>query len=376
MPEVSWRNRYRTPKPNSTIQREPVGTDGCQPMETQNRIMDRYARQIRFSEIGPEGQERLLTTRVTLIGAGALGTHIAGTLVRAGIGFLRIIDRDVPDLSNLQRQILFDEADVEAQIPKAIAAAQRLSAANSSVTIEPHVLDVNAANIERLVEDVDIVVDGTDNFEIRYLINDACVKLDKPWVYGGVIGSYGMTMTIIPGETACLRCVFPEPPPPGDAPTCDTAGVIGPAVAAVTAYQSAEIIKLALGATGLLNRALLSIDVWQLTFDRVPLGGPVPDCRCCNRHEFDYLERGGRTQTTELCGRDAVQVLIHPPARITLSSLAERLKAAGTVGYNQYLLRFHTEGYEFTVFPDGRAIIKGTTDPGEARSLYARYIGM
>lgn len=345
-------------------------------METTYGIMDRYARQIRFSGVGPEGQERLQATRVALIGVGALGTHIAGTLVRAGFGFLRIIDRDVPDITNLQRQILFDEADVRAQVPKAIAAAQRLSTANSSVTIESRVVDVNAANIEQLVSDVDIVVDGTDNFEIRYLMNDACVKLGKPWVYGGVIGSYGMTMTIIPGETACLRCVFPEPPPPGDAPTCDTAGVISPAVAAVTAFQSAETIKLALGVTETLNRDLLSIDVWQLTFDRIPLGGPVPDCVCCGQHTFEYLDRGGRTQTTELCGRDAIQVLIHPPVRITLSSLAERLKTAGTVGYNQYLLRFHTEGHEFTVFPDGRAIIKGTTDPAEARSLYARFIGM
>ncbi len=345
-------------------------------MESNHGHADRYARQIRFSGVGVEGQERFRATRVALIGVGALGTHIAGTLVRAGIGFLRIIDRDVPDISNLQRQILFDEADVQAQIPKAIAAAQRLSAVNSAVIIDAHVLDVNAANIGRLIGDVDIVVDGTDNFEIRYLMNDACVKLGKPWVYGGVIGSYGMTMTIIPGESACLRCVFPEPPPPGDAPTCDTAGVISPAVAAVTAFQSAETMKLALGAMDGLNRDLLSIDVWQLTFDRIPLGGPAPDCPCCGRHEFEYLERGGRTQTTELCGRDAVQVLIHPPTRITFSSLAERLKTAGTVGYNRYLLRFHTEGHEFTVFPDGRAIIKGTTDPAQARSLYARYIGM
>lgn len=345
-------------------------------MESTHGIADRYARQIRFSGVGAEGQDRLRAARVTLIGVGALGTHIANTLVRAGIGFLRIIDRDVPDLSNLQRQILFDEADVQAGIPKAIVAARRLNAANSTVTIEPHVLDVNAANIERLTADVDIIVDGTDNFEIRYLINDACVKLGKPWVYGGVIGSYGMTMTILPNKTACLRCVFPEPPPPGDAPTCDTAGVIGPAVAIVTAFQVAETMKIALGATDTLNRDLLSIDVWQLTFDRIPLGGPAPDCRCCGGREFEYLERGGRIQTMELCGRDAVQVLIHPPARITLSSLAERLKTAGTVGYNRYLLRFHTEGYEFTVFPDGRAIIKGTTDPAEARSLYARYVGM
>jgi adenylyltransferase/sulfurtransferase len=345
-------------------------------MKSDRASADRYARQIRFDGIGGEGQARLAATRVALIGAGALGTHIADTLVRAGIGFLRIVDRDVPDLSNLQRQILFDEADIEAQIPKAIAAAECLCAINSTITIEPHVLDVNAANIERLIGDVDSVADGTDNFEVRYLINDACVKLGKPWVYGGVIGSYGMTMTIIPGETPCLRCVFPEPPPPGDVPTCDTAGVIGPAVASVTAFQSAETMKLAIGARDTLNRDLLSIDIWQLTFDRIPLGGPVPDCRCCGQREFEFLDRGGRTQTTELCGRNAVQVLIHPPGRIVFTSLAERLKNVGSVGYNRYLLRFQTEGHEFTIFPDGRAIIKGTTDPAEARSLYARYIGM
>lgn len=337
---------------------------------------DRYSRQAIFAGVGPQGQRRLEGTRVCLIGAGALGTHIANMLVRAGIGFLRLVDRDVPELSNLQRQILFDESDLDAGEPKAVVAARKLAAANSQVQIDARALDVNQTNIEGLIADVDVVVDGTDNFEVRYLVNDACVKLGKPWVYGGVIGSYGMSMTIIPGETACLRCVFPDPPQPGDAPTCDTAGVIGPAVAVVAGIEAAEAMKVAVGAGDAINRDLVAVDVWNLSFDRIPLRGPQPDCPACGRHDFAFLDRGAPSKTTQLCGRDAVQVLVHPPARLSLPALAERLKVAGSVGYNAYLLRFRTDGHELTVFPDGRAIVKGTTDPVEARSLYARYIGM
>ncbi len=339
-------------------------------------VSERYARQTIFPAIGEAGQNRLSSTRVCLIGCGALGTHIADTLVRAGFGFVRIVDRDVPVQSNLQRQCLFDEQDVIDGIPKVIAAARRLSAVNSDVTIEPHVLDVNATNIEPLVADVDFVVDGSDNFEIRYLINDVCVKLNKPWVYGGVIGSYGMTMTIRPGVTPCLRCVFPDAPGPGEAPTCDTAGVIGPAVAVVAGMQSAEAMKLAVGAIGELNTNLLAIDVWNLSVDQIPLGAPSPDCPTCGHHEFTFLEQSAPSQTTDLCGRDAVQVSVFPPAQLSLATMAERLKAVGQVAFNDYLLRCNVDNYELTVFPDGRAIIKGTTDPSVARSVYARYIGM
>ncbi len=339
-------------------------------------LSERYARQTIYPEIGPDGQRRLLGARVCLVGVGALGTHIADTLARAGVGFLRIVDRDVPELNNLQRQILFDEADVASGDPKAVLAARRLAAINREVTVEPLVLDVNATNVESLIRDVDFVVDGSDNFELRYLLNDACVKLGKPWVYGGVIGSYGMTMTIRPGETPCLRCLFPDPPPPGDAPTCDTAGVLGPAVAVVAAIEAAEAMKLALGAQDALNPDLLSIDVWSLSFDRIRLGEPRPDCPACGQREFAFLDRAAPSQTTQLCGRDAVQVLVHPPARLSLPALAERLRAVGPVAFNAYLLRFQAGPHEVTVFPDGRALIKGTTDPAEARSIYARYIGM
>lgn len=339
-------------------------------------VSERYVRQTIFHAIGETGQNRLRASRVCLIGCGALGTHIADTLVRAGVGFLRIVDRDIPVQSNLQRQSLFDEQDVIDGVPKVIAATKRLNAVNSEVTIEPHVLDVNSTNIEPLVADVDFVVDGSDNFEIRYLINDVCVKLNKPWVYGGVIGSYGMTMTIRPELTPCLRCVFPEAPAPGEAPTCDTAGVIGPAVNVVAGLQSAEAMKLAVGAIEALNTDLLAIDVWDLSIDQVPLGARNAECPTCAKHEYTFLDQTAPSQTTDLCGRDAVQVSIHPPANLSLPLLAERLKAVGQVGYNDYLLRCEVDSYELTVFPDGRAIIKGTTDPSVARTVYARYIGM
>ncbi|MDI3341952.1 MAG: ThiF family adenylyltransferase [Sphaerobacter sp.] len=336
----------------------------------------RYARQAIFAQVGPEGQQRLQQARVCVVGVGALGTHVADTLARAGVGFLRLVDRDVPELTNLQRQVLFDESDLDKGLPKAVAAARRLAAINSEIEIDARAVDVNQTNVEGLIEDVDLVVDATDNFEIRYLLNDACVKHGIPWVYGGVIGSYGMTMTIRPGETPCLRCVFPDPPAPGDAPTCDTAGVIGPAVAMVAALESAEAMKLAVGALDALNRGLLSLDVWQLSFEQIPLGAPDPACPCCGRREFAFLDRAAPSHTTQLCGRDAVQVLVHPPARVNLAELARRLSPLGQVGFNAYLLRFRTGAFELTVFPDGRAIVKGTTDPAQARSLYARYIGM
>lgn len=339
-------------------------------------VSERYARQTIFAAIGEAGQERLQTSRVCLIGCGALGTHIADTLVRAGIGYLRIVDRDIPVQSNLQRQSLFDEQDVVDGIPKVIAASRRLNAVNSEVTVEPHVLDVNSTNIEPLIADVDFVVDGSDNFEIRYLINDVCVKLNKPWVYGGVIGSYGMTMTIRPGITPCLRCVFPEAPAPGEAPTCDTAGVIGPAVTVVAGIQSAEAMKLAIGAIDALNKDLLAVDVWDVSVDQIPLGTPHDDCPTCGNHEYSFLEQTAPSQTTDLCGRDAVQVSVFPPANLSLSALAERLKSVGRVAFNDYLLRCEVDDYELTVFPDGRAIIKGTVDPAVARTVYARYIGM
>lgn len=336
----------------------------------------RYSRQARFAPIGEDGQRRIELARVCLIGAGALGTHIAASLVRAGVGYLRIIDRDVPELSNLQRQTLFTEADVEAGLPKAVAAAKALRSANRDAQIDPIVVDLNSTNIERLIAGTDFVVDGCDNFELRYLLNDACVKLGKPWIYGGIIGSQGMTMTIQPGITPCLRCVFPSPPPAGEAPTCETAGVIEPSVAVVAGLQSAEALKLASGCHDNLNDGLISIDVWSHAFQHLHLGAPNADCPACQQRRFDWLDQSAPSQTTSLCGRDAIQVLVHPAPALKLDQLAERWRPLGPVSSNRYLLRGRIEGYELTVFPDGRAIVKGTTDPAVARSVYARYIGM
>lgn len=336
----------------------------------------RYARQRIIPAIGEEGQRRLGDVRVTVLGVGALGTHTADSLARAGVGFLRLVDRDLPELSNLQRQILFDTDDVNAGVPKAVAATRRLERINPEIEIEPRVADINPTNIEDLIRDVDLVVDGSDNFELRYLLNDAAVKLGKPWIYGGVISTHGMTMTVRPGETPCLRCVFPESPAPGDAPTCDTAGVLGPAVSVVAGLQSAEAIKYLTGNVGDLNRSLLMIDVWDFSFRDVPLGDRNPECPACGRHQFEFLDRQAPRQTTELCGSDSIQIMVHPAPQLSLENLAKRLSSAGSVNHNAYLLRFQANGYQMTVFPDGRAIVKGTTDAAEARAVYARYVGM
>lgn len=348
-------------------------------MSDQNQIDDQYARYARqriLGVIGQDGQDRILNSRVAILGVGALGTHNADTLARAGVGFIRLIDRDLPELSNLQRQVLFDADDVAHGVPKAAAAAQRLKAINPDIEIEPVVTDINPTNIEKLIGDVDLVIDGSDNFELRYLLNDAAVKLGKPWIYGGVISTNGMSMTIRPGVSPCLRCVFPESPAPGDAPTCDTAGVLGSAVAMVASLQSTEAIKYMVGDHESLSEALTMIDLWEMSFRQVSLGDRDPSCPCCGKHDFAFLDRQGPRQTTDLCGSDSVQVMIDPAPRVSLESLAKRLQDAGEVSYNAYLLRFQVNGYQITVFPDGRAIIKGTTDPVEARSLYARYVGM
>jgi molybdopterin-synthase adenylyltransferase len=347
-------------------------TDG-----TPKQLSDsRYARQRILPVIGAEGQERLQQSRVTILGIGALGTHVADALVRAGVGFVRLVDRDVPELSNLQRQVLFDTDDVENGVPKAVAATNRLERVNPEIDLEHVVTDVNPTNIEKLIDDVDLVIDGSDNFELRYLLNDAAVKLGRTWIYGGVISTHGMTMSIRPGTTPCLRCVFPDSPAPGDAPTCDTAGVLGPAVGVVAGIQASEAIKYLSGDEIAMNRALLMIDLWDLSFRKISLGEPSPDCPTCGNHQYEFLDRQSPRQTTDLCGSDSIQIMIDPPPEISLERLAERLKSSGTVSYNAYLLRFADNGYQVTVFPDGRAIIKGTTDPGEARSIYARYVGM
>jgi molybdopterin/thiamine biosynthesis adenylyltransferase len=346
-------------------------------------MLDRYARQTLFAPIGREGQERLRAASVTIIGCGALGTMLANNLCRAGIGRLVIADRDYIELNNLQRQILYDEDDVARHIPKAIAAAERLRRVNSEVQVTPLVEDINAEGIESLVRTTDLVLDATDNFETRYLLNDVCIKYQRPWIYSGVIASYGVTMNILPGDTPCLRCVFPEMPLPGTTPTCDTAGVLNGIVSAITGLASTEALKILLKSDKI-SRAMVWMDVWENTSERIELPR-MPDCPTCGQHHYDFLEALSGNSTTSLCGRNAVQVRGSARGRgqpaqsgpqIDFPMLAERLQAVGDVHYNQFLLRFTVDGYELTVFPDARAIIKGTDDEQLARSLYARYIGM
>jgi len=336
---------------------------------------ERYARQTLFAGIGHAGQDRLLASRVAIIGCGALGTVLANNLARAGVGYLLIADRDYIELNNLQRQVLFDEEDLRRGLPKAVAAANRLRQINSTIQIEPLVEDINAENVEEIVGNVDLVLDGTDNFETRYLINDACVKAGKPWIYSGVIAAYGVTMNIIPGDTCCLRCVFPAMPLPGTMPTCDTAGVLNGIVGAITGIASTEALKLLVGSDKV-RRDMFWMDLWENTSDRVEIPRQ-PDCPTCGAGRFEFLETLAEQQSTSLCGRNAVQV--RPGSRqrdkLALLQLADRLRPVGEVAYNDYLLRFRVDGYEFTVFPDARAIIKGTDDQTLARSLYARYIG-
>src|SRR6476660_2179077 len=308
--------------------------------------LERYSRQMRFPGIGKTGQEKLLRSRVTLCGCGALGTVLANVLVRAGVGFVRVIDRDFVEPSNLQRQVLFDESDVESNLPKAEAAATKLRQINSSVTVEPIVADINRTNIEEFCRDADLILDGSDNFEIRYLINDVAIKHNKPWVYGGAVGSQGMSMTIIPGETPCLRCVFEAAPAPGETGTCETAGVLAPAVNIVASYQATEAIKLLSGNKAVVNRELLILDVWENTSRRVkvaPLAGRKGECPCCAKKTFEWLDGAHGTQTTTLCGRNAVQVSHRASGKLDFEQLAGVLQSSGTVSFNKFLLKFQLD---------------------------------
>jgi molybdopterin/thiamine biosynthesis adenylyltransferase len=331
---------------------------------------ERYSRQILFAGIGEQGQQQLLDARVAVAGCGALGSFQAGALARAGIGFLRIIDRDYVELSNLQRQWLFDECDVEQGLPKAVAAARKIAGINVGVRLEPAVADLTPSNVEELLEGVDLILDGTDNFETRYLINDFAVDRGVPWVYGAAVGSYGIAMPVIPGKTACLRCIYPDPPS-GVQATCETAGVLGSVTALIASLQVSEAVKILCGVEP--ARKITTVDVWSGEIRQVAQPGPVAECPACGRREFPYLT-GQRRAPVSLCGQKAVQ--LHERARpLDLRDLAAKLAPLGPVRANEFALRFEAPPYLLTVFPDGRAIIKGTTDVGVARSLYARYIG-
>jgi adenylyltransferase/sulfurtransferase len=339
-------------------------------------IPERYSRQVNFAPLGEEGQRRLLESRVLLCGCGALGTVLANALCRAGVGYLRVVDRDFVELSNLQRQILFDENDVAACLPKAEAAARKLKAVNSEVSVEAVVADVDHTNILDLAADVDLILDGTDNFETRYLINEAAVKLAKPWVFGGCVGSHGQTMTIVPGQSPCLRCVIESSAPPGMAPTCETAGILGPTVSILASLQATEALKILSGRIDAISRDLVLIDVWDGTYERLEVAGLVEavDCPVCKRGVFDRLSGNLGSSATILCGRNSVQVMNGGSQRVSLQELAGRLEPLCDVYANRFLVRFTAEGHEFTIFPDGRAIIKGTRDETRARALYARFV--
>jgi molybdopterin/thiamine biosynthesis adenylyltransferase len=339
-------------------------------------MSDRYSRQILFAEIGEEGQAKIAASRVVIIGCGALGAVQAETLARAGVGQLILVDRDFVEESNLQRQIMFEERDALDRLPKAVAAASRIARVNSDVQVEPLIADVNFENIEEIISGASLVLDGTDNFETRFLINDACVKSKTSWIYGAAVGSYGLTMSIVPGASPCLRCVLEAMPEPGSGPTCDTAGVIMPIVTTIASIQSAEALKLLTGRLDKLHRSLITFNVWDFSFNRLDLSHfDAGDCPVCSQAKFEFLQGAGRQVTTTLCGRNAVQIARTGRGNVDFPKLADRLKSAGEVAFNDFLLRFQVEGYDITVFRDARSIIRGTTDPAVARGLYARYIG-
>jgi len=332
----------------------------------------RYSRQILFAGIGESGQEALLRSHAVIVGCGALGSFHAAALARAGVGALTIIDRDYVEPSNLHRQWLFEESDAEEALPKAAAAQRRIAGINSSVRVRGIVADLTAGNIEELVRDAGVLLDGTDNFDTRYLINDFAISRGTPWIYGAAVGSYGLTMPVIPGHTACLRCVYPELPA-GAQPTCETAGILNAIVSAVASLQVSDALKILSGHAAEVRPRITTIDVWNGSIRQVD--GPPRDAGCptCARREFPYLETSTRPPVT-LCGRNAVQIAAAGRS-LDLAELQVRLEPLGEVRANEFALRFLLQPYEITIFPDGRAIVKGTSDIGVARGLYARYVG-
>lgn len=333
---------------------------------------ERYSRQTLFKEIGLEGQSKLSQARIAIVGCGATGSVLASLLARSGVGTISIIDRDYVEPSNLQRQTLFEEKDASESVPKAIAAARQIARFNSQITVEPHVADLVPGNVDSLLASTDIILDGTDNFETRYLINDYALKNSVPWIYAAAVGSYAVTMNVLPGETACLACIFPESPR-GTIETCETAGILNSAVNLVASIAATEAIKFLVGARAQMRRTLLSWDVWSNEQAEVGASSSRSGCRVCRERNFVHLAGEGRPHIT-LCGRNSVQ--IHERKRpVDFAEISSRLQPLGNVRHNDFVLKFWREPYEITLFPDGRAIIKGTTDTAVARSLYARYVG-
>ena len=353
-------------------QSQPDSRGGSSP---QNPATDeRYSRQILFPGIGPEGQRKLAAARVAIVGCGATGSALASLLARAGVGTLRIIDRDYVEPSNLQRQSLFDEKDAAESLPKAIAAARKIAAFNSQIAMEPKVEDLVPANIQALLETMSLILDGSDNFETRYLINDYAVDRALPWIYSAAVGSYAVTLNVLPGQTACLACLFPHAPR-GLVETCETSGILNSAVHLVASLAATEALKFLVAGPNAssLRRTLLGFDVWTNERAEISAAQPRPGCRACGQRDLIHLAGEGRPHIT-LCGRNSVQ--IHERQRpIDFAEMDRRLQPHGTVRHNDFVLKFWHDPYEMTLFPDGRAIIKGTTDPAVARSLYARFVG-
>ncbi len=339
---------------------------------------DRYSRQMRFPHIGEEGQQKIGDSTVLLIGCGALGSVIADSLVRAGVGTLRLVDRDFLELSNLQRQTLFDEEDVANGLPKSIAAANRLGKINSNVKLEPFVMDVDSSNIASLADGVDLILDGSDNFEIRFLINDASVKWDVPWIYGGCLGADGQAMVILPGETACLNCLMMDgPPAPGTTATCDSFGILAPIINVIGSFQVMEALKILSGNRSAVNRNLNVFEMWTNEFRQLDMSRlrTSIDCPTCTQKNFQWLNGNRESQSAVLCGRNAVQINPQQKSALSLPELAVRLERAGRVETNKFLLRFFVDEFTVTVFTDGRAIISGTDEVATAKKIYAQYIG-
>jgi adenylyltransferase/sulfurtransferase len=332
----------------------------------------RYSRQIRFAPFGAEAQQRLAAATAVVVGCGALGTAQAALLARAGVGTIRLIDRDYVEESNLQRQLLYTEADAAVALPKAEAARRHLIEANSEICVEAHIADLNPEDAADLLAGAGVILDGTDNFETRMLINDYAVRENVPWIYGAAVGSYGIAMPVLPNDSACLRCVYPDPPS-GAQPTCETAGVLGPVTSLIGSLQAMEALKILSGRAAAVRRKIFTADLWNGPLRETSMPERDPDCPACGRREFAYLE-GQRRAPVSLCGRNAVQ--IHERSRpLNLAALAERLSVVGTVRVNEFALRFDDGEHDVTVFADGRAIVKGTTDVGVARGVYSRYVG-
>lgn len=334
----------------------------------------RYSRQTIFKYFGEAGQEKLLSSRAAIIGLGALGTVIANNLCRSGVGFLRLIDRDYVEISNLQRQTLYNEQDAAEQLPKAIAAYNHLSKVNSEIMLEPVVADVNSSNIEDFIKDVDVVLDGSDNAEVRYLINEACHKHQIPWIYGGAIGGSGMTMNILQKEGPCYRCIMPHASTPGSYPTCSTVGVLNMATGIIASLESSEAVKILIESPQV-RHSLFYLDIWDNSADYVEVS-KNPNCPTCAHNTYEFLGQMKGSYATSLCGRDSIQIVPGMPVTIDLERFAEKMKKAGIVSVNRFMLSFDDGNRSFNLFPDGRAIIKNVKDESAAKSVYAEYIGL